>query len=144
MISSFLQVHMAYQKECSDMGENERIDFGKYIEQLRKSRDKTLRETGKAIGVSPQFYSEVEKGRRSIFIKERMEKLADFLMLDEEERKTLYDKAKDANNAALPMDCEDYAADHAFVAEALRLSKATGAGEKEWQQLLDDLRARKG
>ena len=135
---------MAYQKECSDMGENERIDFGKYIEQLRKSRDKTLRETGKAIGVSPQFYSEVEKGRRSIFIKERMEKLADFLMLDEEERKTLYDKAKDANNAALPMDCEDYAADHAFVAEALRLSKATGAGEKEWQQLLDDLRARKG
>ena len=135
---------MAYRKECSDMGENERIDFGKYIEQLRKSRDKTLRETGKAIGVSPQFYSEVEKGRRSIFIKERMEKLADFLMLDEEERKTLYDKAKDANNAALPMDCEDYAADHAFVAEALRLSKATGAGEKEWQQLLDDLRARKG
>lgn len=135
---------MAYQKECSEMGENERIDFGKYIEQLRKSRDKTLRETGKAIGVSPQFYSEVEKGRRSIFIKERMEKLADFLMLDEEERKTLYDKAKDANNAALPMDCEDYAADHAFVAEALRLSKATGAGEKEWQQLLDDLRARKG
>lgn len=126
------------------MGENERIDFGKYIEQLRKSRDKTLRETGKAIGVSPQFYSEVEKGRRSIFIKERMEKLADFLMLDEEERKTLYDKAKDANNAALPMDCEDYAAGHAFVAEALRLSKATGAGEKEWQQLLDDLRARKG
>jgi len=69
---------------------------------------------------------------------------ANYLVLNEEERRTLYDKAKAANNTALPMDCEDYAADHAFVAEALRLSKATGAGEKEWQQLIDDLRARKG
>lgn len=126
------------------MGENERINFGKYLEQLRRSREKTLRETGKAIGVSPQFYSEVEKGRRNVLTKDRMEKLADYLVLNDEERHTLYDKAKDANNAALPMDCEDYAADHAFVAEALRLSKATGAGEKEWQRLLDDLRARKG
>ncbi len=126
------------------MGENERINFGKYLEQLRRSRERTLRETGKAIGVSPQFYSEVEKGRRNVLTKDRMEKLADYLVLNEEERHTLYDKAKDANNAALPMDCEDYAADHAFVAEALRLSKATGAGEKEWQRLLDDLRARKG
>lgn len=126
------------------MGENERVNFGKYLEQLRRSREKTLRETGKAIGVSPQFYSEVEKGRRNVLTKDRMEKLADYLVLNEEERHTLYDKAKDANNAALPMDCEDYAADHAFVAEALRLSKATGAGEKEWQRLLDDLRARKG
>ncbi len=126
------------------MGENERINFGKYLEQLRRSRERTLRETGKAIGVSPQFYSEVEKGRRNVLTKDRMEKLAGYLVLNEEERHTLYDKAKDANNAALPMDCEDYAADHAFVAEALRLSKATGAGEKEWQRLLDDLRARKG
>lgn len=126
------------------MGENERINFGRYIEQLRKSREKSLRETGKAIGVSPQFYSEVEKGRRGAFTKERMELFANYLLLNEEERRTLYDKAKEANNTALPMDCEDYAADHAFVAEALRLSKATGAGEKEWQQLLDDLRARKG
>ena len=126
------------------MGENERINFGRYIEQLRKSRGKSLRETGKAIGVSPQFYSEVEKGRRGALTKERMELFANYLFLNEEERRTLYDKAKEANNTALPMDCEDYAADHAFVAEALRLSKATGAGEKEWQQLLDDLRARKG
>jgi len=49
------------------MGDNERINFGRYIEQLRKIRGKSLRETGKAIGVSPQFYSEVEKGRRGGF-----------------------------------------------------------------------------
>lgn len=126
------------------MGEKEKLSFGKYVEQLRKSREKSLRETAKAIGVSPQFYSEVEKGRRNTFTKERMEKLAAYLMLNEEESRMLYDKAKEANNAALPLDCEDYAADHAFVVEALRLSKATGAGEKEWQQLLDDLRARRG
>jgi hypothetical protein len=73
-----------------------------------------------------------------------MEKLVAFLMLDEDESRILYDKAQEANNAALPLDCEDYVADNSFVIEALRLSKATGAGEKEWQALLDDLRARKG
>ena len=93
------------------MGENERNNFGRYIEQLRKIRGKSLRETGRAIGVSPQFYSEVEKGRRGAFTKERMEMFANYLVLNEEERRTLYDKAKAANNTALPMDCEDYAAD---------------------------------
>ena len=48
------------------MGENE-MSFGKYIEFIRKSRRKSLRETAKAIGVSPQFYSEVEKNRRCAF-----------------------------------------------------------------------------
>ena len=125
------------------MGEKEKLSYGKYVEQLRRSREKSLRETGKAIGVTPQFYSEVEKGRCNAFTKDRMEKLVAFLFLNEEEIRMLYVKAKEANNAALPLDCEDYAADHAFVVEALRLSKATGAGEKEWQALLDDLRARK-
>jgi len=33
---------------------------------------------------------------------------------------------------------------NSYVVEALRLSMETGAGEKEWQGLLDELRARKG
>lgn len=129
------------------MDNSEKVSFGKHIEMLRKAKEKSLRETAKAIGVSPQFYSEVEKDRRSAFTKERLEKLAVFLMLDEEQTHTLYDiaaQARTSNDVVVPQDCVDYLVDNPYVVQALRLSKETGAGEKEWQLLLDELKARKG
>ena len=41
------------------MNTDQRLRFGRYVETLRKSRGKSLRETAKAIKVSPQYYSEV-------------------------------------------------------------------------------------
>jgi len=129
------------------MNNIENVSFGKHIEALRKSKEKSLRETAKAIGVSPQFYSEVEKDRRSAFTKERLEKLAVFLLLNEEQTHTLYDiaaQARTSNDVVVPQDCVDYLVENPYVVQALRLSKETGAGEKEWQLLLDELKARKG
>lgn len=129
------------------MNVNEKVSFGKYIETLRKEKQKSLRETAKAIEVSPQFYSEVEKGRRSAFTNERLEKLAKFLLLDENQTYTLYDiaaAARTTHDVIVPQDCVDYVFDNAYVVEALRLSKETGAGEAEWKVLLDELRSRKG
>ena len=117
------------------MNENEKVSFGKYIETIRKEKRKSLRETAKAIEVSPQFLSEVEKGRKSTLTNERIEKLAKFLMLSETQTYTLYDMAAEArtsNDVLIPQDCVDYAS-NPYVLEALRLSKETGAGEAEWQ-----------
>jgi transcriptional regulator with XRE-family HTH domain len=128
------------------MNENEKVSFGKHIETLRKEKQKSLRETAKAIEVSPQFLSEVEKGRKSTLTNERIEKLARFLSLTETQTYTLYDIAAEArttNDVIIPQDCVDFAS-NSYVVEALRLSKETGAGEAEWQVLLDELRSRKG
>ena len=129
------------------MNTDHRLRFGKYVEALRKSKGKSLRETAKAIKVSPQFYSEVEKGRSSTFTSERLKSLANFLMLDDEETHTLYDMAaesRSSNDITTPQDCADYMLCNSYVIEALRLSMETGAGEKEWQVLLNELKARKG
>lgn len=128
------------------MDENKKVSFGKYIETLRKEKQKSLRETAKAIEVSPQFLSEVEKGRKNTLTNERLEKLAGFLSLTETQTYTLYNmaaEARTANDIQIPQDCADFVA-NPFVLEACRLSKETGAGEAEWQVLLDELRARKG
>jgi transcriptional regulator with XRE-family HTH domain len=128
------------------MNENEKVSFGKYIETLRKEKQKSLRETAKAIEVSPQFLSEVEKGRKSTLTNERLEKLAKFLLLTESQTYVLYDmaaQARTSNDVLIPQDCVDFAS-NSYVVEALRLSKETGAGEAEWQILLDELRSRKG
>lgn len=129
------------------MNTDHRLRFGKYVETLRKSKGKSLRETAKAIKVSPQFYSEVEKGRSSTFTAERLKSLAHFLMLDDEETHTLYDMAAESRSSkdiTTPQDCADYMLCNSYVIEALRLSMETDAGEKEWQVLLNELKARKG
>ena len=129
------------------MDTDHRLRFGKYVESLRKNKGKSLRETAKAIKVSPQYYSEVEKGRSSTFTAERLKLLSHFLVLDEDETHALYDMAaesRSSNDIVTPQDCADYMRGNSYVIEALRLSMETGAGEKEWQVFLDDLKARKG
>lgn len=129
------------------MDTDHRLRFGKYVELLRKNKGKSLRETAKAIKVSPQYYSEVEKGRSSTFTSERLKLLAKFLLLNDEESHALYDMAaesRSSNDIVTPQDCADYMLGNSYVIEALRLSMETGAGEKEWQVFLDDLKARKG
>ena len=129
------------------MDTDNRLRFGKYVESLRKNKGKSLRETAKAIKVSPQYYSEVEKGRSSTFTAERLKLLSHFLVLDEDETHALYDMAaesRSSNDIVTPQDCADYMRGNSYVIEALRLSMETGAGEKKWQVFLDDLKARKG
>lgn len=129
------------------MDTDNRLRFGKYVESLRKNKGKSLRETAKAMKVSPQYCSEVEKGRSSTFTSERLKLLARFLLLDDEESHALYDMAaesRSSNDIVTPQDCADYMLGNSYVIEALRLSMETGAGEKEWQVFLDDLKARKG
>ena len=129
------------------MDTDNRLRFGKYVESLRKNKGKSLRETAKAIKVSPQYYSEVEKGRSSTFTAERLKLLSHFLVLDEDETHALYDMAaesRSSNDIVTPQDCADYMRGNSYVIEALRLSMETGAGEKEWQVFPDDLKARKG
>jgi len=52
--------------------------FGAYIETVRKQRGKSLRATAHAIGVSPQYYSEMEKDRSSTLTAERLNDLRAF------------------------------------------------------------------
>jgi transcriptional regulator with XRE-family HTH domain len=129
------------------MNTDQRLKFGKYVENLRKSRGRSLRETAKAIKVSPQYYSEVEKGRSSTFTAERLKLLTQFLLLNEEEAHALYDAAaqsRTSNDVVTPQDCADYMIRNSYVVEALRLSMETGAGEVEWLEFLNGLKARKG
>ena len=74
------------------------------LQHLRKDvKRRTLRETALAIGVSPQYYSEVEKGRKAVFTADKLEKLVSFLGLSKEEEEELYTKAAEAQTAAAHM-----------------------------------------
>jgi len=123
------------------------LPFGAYIETLRKQRCRSLRETAHAIGISPQYYSEVEKGRRSTLVTERMISLELFLNLSDDESRIMYNKAAEARkhkDVIVPQDFSNYIVERDYAMAALRVAKKLNADENDWQRFVDDLIKRKG
>lgn len=118
------------------------MSFGEYLMQLRKDRGLSLRETARGLGISASYLSQVEKGRTTPLTPERIQELAEFLQLSEDDKKRLFDLSAEDNNS-VPQDCIDYLIDRRYILEALRLSKETRAGEKEWQKMITALLERK-
>lgn len=119
----------------------EKVSFGEYIEAIRKLRQKSLRKTAQAIGISPQFYSEVEKGRRPAFTADRLEMLKNFLQLTPEESEQMYNKAAESHtkrNVAVPQDFTNYIVEREYVMTALRTMKNMDAGEDDWKRMVED------
>ena len=113
------------------MGENG-MSFGKHIESIRTARRKSLRDTAKAIGVSPQFYSAVEKDRRCAFTADRLELLKKFLEMSTEEAEEMNNKAAESykgKNVAVPQDFADYIVERYYVMLALLTLKEMDADE---------------
>ena len=124
----------------------EEMNFGDYLEFLRKNKRKSLRQTAIAIGVSPQYYSEVEKTGRSVLSAERLEKLRDYLALTPEEYQILSTKAAEAHkgkNKQVPQDFADYIVERDYVMAALRTMKDMDADQADWKRMVEEFIARK-
>ena len=120
--------------------------FGDFIEAIRQSSGKSLRETARAIGVSPQFYSEVEKDRRCAFTVDRLEKLKSFLEMNEEQAESMYNKAAESRkgkDVVVPQDFSDYIVERDYAMQALRVAKELGADEEDWEKFIEELKKRK-
>ena len=117
-----------------------KLNFGEYIESIRRSKRKSLRQTAIAIGVSPQYYSEVEKNRRTPLNAERLEKLRDYLEMTSEEYQTMSTKAAEAlkgKNKQVPQDFAGYIVERDYVMAALRTMKEMDADEADWKKMVE-------
>jgi len=122
------------------------MSFGDFIVAIRQTSGKSLRETARAIGVSPQFYSEVEKNRRCAFTADRLEKLKSFLGMDDEQAKAMYNKAAESRKGkdiTLPQDFSDYIVERDYAMQALRVAKELDADERDWEKFIEELKKRK-
>ena len=123
------------------------ILFGEFIEGLRKDRGKSLRVTAYALGVSPQFYSEVEKGRRSALTADRLDMLRQYHGLSDAEASEMYNRAAQSRknrDIAVPQDFSGYIVEREYAMAALRVAKELDAGEDDWRRFVDELRRRRG
>jgi transcriptional regulator with XRE-family HTH domain len=85
--------------------------FGDVLRQLRRKADKTLGEVARMLDVSTVYLSDVERGNRKPFTRERILKIAGFLEVDASDLLKAADRERgvieyDIKNASSPLEAE--------------------------------------
>lgn len=118
-------------------------NFGELLAALREEHDFTLRELARQLGVSAPFLSDVEKNRSAPLTKDRLDKVAEILHLNTDEKTAMFDLVGRQRNTVAP-DLPDYIMGRDYVAAALRTARDLNAGEAEWLKFVEDLKKREG
>ena len=118
-------------------------NFGELLAALREEHDFTLRELARQLGVSAPFLSDVEKNRSAPLTKDRLDKVAEILHLNTDEKTAMFDLVGRQRNTVAP-DLPDYIMGRDYVVAALRTARDLNAGEAEWLKFVEDLKKREG
>lgn len=133
-----------YIEKVKDMIDTrEFANFGEFLTAKREERDLTLREMARQMGVSAPFLSDVEKNRSAPLTKERLDKVAEILHFDTDEKTAMYDLVGRQRNIVAP-DLPEYIIGRDYVAAALRTARDLNAGEAEWLRFVEELKKREG
>lgn len=117
-----------------------KMTFGSFIYEKRIKKNISLRELAKMIGVSAVYVSSMEKRKRSAPTYPVLMKIADVLMLSEEEKVLMLDlAAKSKKSLSLAEDLLEYINNNEIVHKALRTAKKCNATDDDWQNFIDSL-----
>ena len=116
---------------------NDRQIFAAFLKEKRNEKTITVRAMAELVGVAPGYYSDMESGRRSPLELGFLDKIIDTLQLTDEDRKTLYDLAGKAREAA-PPDLTGYINSSPKARVALRVAKEN-ATDEDWQRFINEL-----
>lgn len=128
------------RKEGGEIMREEHMDFGQFIrsKRLKDSRELTLRDISKELGISLSMLSDIEKGRRNPFDAEKIEKFCEFLNLPEKDKEHIYDLAA-KKRGDIPEDIDDIMmyTDIGYMARcALRMSNKGILKKKDWEDFI--------
>jgi len=120
----------------------EDIGFGAFITAKRKELEITSLHMAEIAGISPGYYNDIEKGRRSPPDREILEKILAALRLTDEGRVLFYDLAGKARSGVSP-DLPDYIMENEVVRVALRVAKEKASAD-DWKQFINKLENKRG
>lgn len=119
------------------------MTFGDFITEKRKAKGLIYRDIAEALDISLPYISDVEKGRRNAFEKDKLEKLSAVLGLTDEEKTFMFDLAGQQRQEVSP-DLPEYIMERDYVRYALRTARDLKADESEWLEFVEELKRRKG
>ena len=119
------------------------LTFGEFLQRKREEKQITLRKMAEKLHMSAPYLSDIEKGRRNPPEMEKLELIANILLLTDEEKSAMLDLAGKMRNSVAP-DLPEYIIGRDYVSAALRTARDLDAGEAEWMRFVDELKKRKG
>ena len=118
-------------------------NFGEFLQRKRTEKQITLRKMAEMIGITAPYLTGIDKDRRNPPEMEKLELISQILMLNDEDKTTMYDLAGKKRNSVAP-DLPDYIMEHDYVSAALRTARDLDASEADWLKFVEELRQRKG
>ena len=118
-------------------------NFGEFLQRKRTEKQITLRKMAEMIGITAPYLTDIVKDRRNPPEMEKLELISQILMLNDEDKTTMYDLAGKKRNSVAP-DLPDYIMEHDYVSAALRTARDLDASEADWLKFVEELRQRKG
>ena len=121
--------------------------FGEYIRKKRldDSRELTMQNVADHLGISLSYMSAIENRRKPPFGGDKLEQLAQYLNLSDEETALMFDLAG-RETREVPYDIEDtfmYEEIGEMARYALRQSKAGFIKEADWKTFIRQMEAKK-
>ena len=110
--------------------------FGAFLREKRLAADINLRKLAGILDIAPAYLSDMENDHRYPPNKEMIYKMAEALGLDESDTNKLFDLSAGNKKNSVSPDIADYIMEQDKSRVALRLARDTGAGEKEWEQII--------
>lgn len=120
--------------------------FGKFVRERREEKKINLRKLADILDIAPAYMSDIEKSRRYPPDREKIEKIAKALELNQDETNYLFDMAAHAKDNTVSPDLPDYIMENDIVRVALRRARDIEAGKEEWEKLikvLDEIEEKK-
>ena len=119
--------------------------FGDFITRKRTEKEITLRKFSVILNLSPVYVCNFEKGRKPAPKREILDQIVEVLRLSKEEAETMYDLASQSKKSdeTVPADLSTLINSSPIVVTALRTAKDVDATDKEWQEFIQKLEARK-
>lgn len=118
-------------------------NFGEFLQGKRTEKQITLRKMAEMIGITAPYLTDIEKGRRNPPEMDKLELISQILMLNDEEKTTMFDLVGKKRNSVAP-DLPDYIMEHDYVSAALRTARDLDASEADWLKFVEELKQRKG
>lgn len=118
-------------------------NFGEFLQKKREERQITLRKMAGDLGMSAPYLSDIEKGRRNPPEMEKLQLIAQILLLSDEEKTVMLDLAGKMRNTVAP-DLPEYIMERDYVSAALRTARDLDASEADWLRFVEELKQRKG
>ena len=119
------------------------LSFGGFIKQKRTEKGISIRKMAKKLKISAPYLSDVEKGKRNPFNKDRFHDLQQIFLLTNEELAYMYDLAGKAVNK-VAWDISEYIMDNKYVCDGIRAARDCNADEDDWKSFMDRLLSMSG